>query len=102
MGVYQAIRIKCYRDSLTREGNIYILFHANLRSKSTVVTFGRLDVEERTRNTDLRDRVRPQSLNDRPLDTYLESQATCQRRERERKRAWAVGRFCIFCYYYFL
>ena len=52
MGAYQAIRIKYYRDSLTREGNIYILFRANLRSKSIVVTFGTYDVEERTRNTD--------------------------------------------------
>ena len=52
VGAYQAIRIKYYRDSLTREGNIYILFRANLRSKSIVVTFGTFDVEERTRNTD--------------------------------------------------
>ena len=52
VAAYQAIRIKYYRDSLTREGNIYILFHANLRSKSIVVTFGTFDVEERTRNTD--------------------------------------------------
>ena len=52
MAAYQVIRIKYYRDSLTREGNIYFLFHANLRSKSIVVTFGTFDVEERTRNTD--------------------------------------------------
>ena len=52
MGAYQAIQIKYYRDSLTREGNIYILFHANLHSKSIVVTFGTFDVEERTGKTD--------------------------------------------------
>ena len=52
VAAYQAIRIKYYRDSLTREGNIYILCRANLRSKSIVVTFGTFDVEERTRNTD--------------------------------------------------
>ena len=46
------IRIKYYRDSLTREGNIYFLFRANLRSKSIVVTFGTFDVEDCTRNTD--------------------------------------------------
>ena len=52
VAAYQAIQIKYYRDSLTREGNFYILFHANLRSKSIVVTFGTFDVEERTRKTD--------------------------------------------------
>lgn len=52
MAAYRAIQIKYYRDSLTREGNFYILFHANLRSKSIVVTFGTFDVEERTPKTD--------------------------------------------------